>query len=112
MSVQRPDLVDAVSLGLQTPVCPSTDDGWLCTLVKGHDGPEHAAGTGNGWYSHLWPTAPAELHSDADARGVMCPNCMARPGQPCTQPTSTGRREVKRHHHARVIRATEPRDGR
>jgi len=112
MSIHRPDLTDAVEFGLQTPVCPSTDEGWLCTLVRGHDGPEHAAGVGQNLYAHLWPVAPSELHSDAAVRSVWCPNCQAPAGQPCTQPTSTGRREVKRHHRARVIAATEPRDGR
>ncbi|UVK61396.1 hypothetical protein SEA_GINGERBUG_62 [Microbacterium phage Gingerbug] len=112
MSVYRNDLTDAIEHGLQTPVCQSTDEGWLCTLVKGHEGPEHAAGVGQNLYAHLWPVAPAELHSEAPARDVFCPNCQARPGYPCTQPTNTGRREVKRHHRARVIAATEARDGR
>lgn len=30
-----------------------------------------------------------------------CPNCQARPGEPCTQPTTTGRRPVTRFHYGR-----------
>lgn len=32
---------------------------------------------------------------------VACPNCQAQPGKPCTQPTDTGRRDVRWFHLAR-----------
>lgn len=50
--------------------------------------------------------------SNTPARDVWCPACQSPAGSPCTQPTSAGRREVKRHHRARILRAAEPRDGR
>lgn len=36
-----------------------------------------------------------------------CPNCQARPGQPCTAPTNTGRRDVKWFHSARESAAAD-----
>lgn len=33
---------------------------------------------------------------------VSCPNCQAKPGEPCTQPTDTGRRPVAFVHSARI----------
>lgn len=33
-----------------------------------------------------------------------CPNCQAKEGQPCTQPTNTGRRDIKTFHLARGLR--------
>lgn len=30
----------------------------------------------------------------AQAQTVSCPNCNARPGEPCNVPTETGRRDV------------------
>jgi len=41
------------------------------------------------------------IHSAGDPHTVTCPNCAAQPGQPCTQPTDTGRRNVTWHHLAR-----------
>lgn len=38
---------------------------------------------------------------------VGCPACQAKPGEPCTQPTDTGRRSVRWYHHARVTNARE-----
>lgn len=39
------------------------------------------------------PETPAETPQDR-----ACPVCQARPGQPCTQPTDTGRRPVTWFH--------------
>lgn len=36
-----------------------------------------------------------------DPRLVVCPNCNAQPGQPCTQPTDDSRRAVNWYHLAR-----------
>ncbi|QKY79991.1 hypothetical protein PQD13_gp79 [Gordonia phage Clawz] len=41
-----------------------------------------------------------------DVAGVICPNCNAQPGHPCTQPTDTGRRNVTWFHNARFNRLT------
>lgn len=38
---------------------------------------------------------------------VPCPNCQAPVGEPCTQPTSTGRREVESTHLARHGKANQ-----
>lgn len=56
---------------------------------------------------------PAELRRQALTR--VCPNCNAQPGERCTQPTSTGRREVRMLHIGRMSAEqpndlTEPRD--
>lgn len=93
--IRRPDLQDAIESGHQTPVCDATDEGWLCTLIQGHVGREHAAGVGSHGYAHIWPTGEREPLQ------VICPNCQARAGDPCTSPTSTGRRTIKRVHVAR-----------
>lgn len=37
-----------------------------------------------------------------------CPNCQARPGEPCTQPTDTGRRNVSWFHMARESAVGKP----
>lgn len=37
----------------------------------------------------------------ANPRVVACPNCNAKPGEPCSQPTDTGRRDVNWYHSAR-----------
>lgn len=99
MSIRRTDLIDAIESGHQTPVCAARDDGWLCTLIAGHDGPEHAAGLGSSLYAHLWPVG------DRDPSEVTCPACQAPIGEPCTAPTNTGRRVVKWWHEAREARA-------
>lgn len=36
---------------------------------------------------------------------VVCPNCNAQPGQPCTRPTNTGRVAVTWHHSSREAAA-------
>lgn len=38
---------------------------------------------------------------DYAALGRVCPNCNARPGYSCTQPTNTGRRPVSWFHDSR-----------
>lgn len=42
---------------------------------------------------------------------VPCPNCQAPTGEPCTQPTDTGRRVVSWVHNARRDAAAEARHG-
>jgi len=37
-------------------------------------------------------------------RPIVCSNCQARQGEPCTQPTSTGRVAVRWFHAARTDR--------
>ena len=39
-----------------------------------------------------------------------CPNCQARPGEPCTQPTNTTRRPVKWFHSGREAIQTQPQE--
>lgn len=39
--------------------------------------------------------------ADLATRETVCPACNAQPGEPCTQPTDTGRRKVAYHHLAR-----------
>ena len=41
--------------------------------------------------------------------GIHCPTCNAHPGDPCTRPTSTGRRNVTWFHDSRQIEAREAR---
>lgn len=42
-----------------------------------------------------------------DPRLQTCPNCQARPGQPCTQPDDHSRHPVAWHHLAREAEATK-----
>ena len=101
--VYRPDLVEASTLraqGQHVNACPvQHPEGWLCTLPVGHDGDEHAAGTYGGWFAVIWTYRMSAFER---AMVVKCPNCQAQPGEPCTQPTDTGRRAVKRPHLARL----------
>lgn len=48
---------------------------------------------------HTIPEPAAD--EKAISLSAACPNCQVRPGQPCTQPTSTGRRPVTRFHYGR-----------
>ena len=45
-------------------------------------------------------------------QNVVCPNCNAQPGEPCTQPDNFGRHPVKSFHYARVEKSqgAEPED--
>ena len=36
-----------------------------------------------------------------------CPTCQAKAGDPCTQPTNTGRRRVNWHHISRIAEAEQ-----
>lgn len=40
-----------------------------------------------------------------------CPNCQAKPGEPCTQPTNTARRPVRWYHFARDAEARREEEG-
>lgn len=51
-------------------------------------------------------TTPKPRDSQKESLLVVCPNCNAQPGQPCTQPTETGRRNVQWIHYARFGRMT------
>lgn len=41
---------------------------------------------------------------------VYCPNCQAKPGDPCTSPTSTGRNQIKTFHVSRESSAANQTD--
>lgn len=45
-----------------------------------------------------------------DATDFTCGNCQAQPGQPCTQPTSTGRTPVTWFHYHRLLDALEAKE--
>jgi hypothetical protein len=41
--------------------------------------------------------------NEVETAAVACPNCHARPGEPCTQPTESGRRNVPWFHLSREL---------
>lgn len=51
----------------------------------------------------LTPFTPTAIPSPYT---VACPNCQAKPSEPCTQPTAGGRRTVLWVHSARVDAVT------
>lgn len=46
---------------------------------------------------------------EVDPKSATCPNCQARPGEPCTQPTETGRKKVTWTHLSREAAAHDAR---
>lgn len=49
------------------------------------------------------PDLPAKI----GVGGVWCPNCQSKAGDPCTQPTENGRKNVPWYHHARFNEYTK-----
>jgi hypothetical protein len=44
---------------------------------------------------------------EADPMDVQCPACFSKPGEDCTQATSTGRKDVTWFHLSRITLAEE-----
>lgn len=44
---------------------------------------------------------PTDAEVTATSLKGLCPNCQAKPGQPCTAPSSTGRNAIKTIHYGR-----------
>jgi hypothetical protein len=53
------------------------------------------------------PVFDPHRHRTADALDRFCPNCQSMPGERCTQPTRSGRRDVGWFHLARVDATAE-----
>jgi hypothetical protein len=66
--------------------CPACEAQCNCTPGYPDDGTTEC----------IWAGHPVKQPTD-----VPCTACSARPGQPCTVPTDTGRRDVTWVHHAR-----------
>lgn len=49
----------------------------------------------------------SDLPKKIGTGGVWCPNCQAKPGDPCTQPTDNDRRPVPWYHHSRFNELTK-----
>lgn len=44
---------------------------------------------------------PTDAEVTATSLKGLCPNCQAKPGQPCTAPSSRGRNAIKTIHYGR-----------